>query len=251
MKEFIACILFLLAPRFSFELESKMINSDIKLNPLDESFYIHTTWFDFPQFGRAPSNGLIFIKNGRALLVDTPNTNAQTETLYRFVRDSLHANIEIAIVGHSHSDCMGGLEILHSMGIQSICSEKTRQICISENLPVPSESFRDSLIFKFEGEKVICRYFGGGHSIDNIVVYFPDSKILFGGCLIKSLASRGLGNIAEADVSQWDETVEKVKTMWPSIRIVVPGHGAAGDARLLDHTINLVRQYREKLNSKK
>ena len=237
-------ILVLAALSFSSQIDKIQVTKDIQLIQLHDHFYQHTSWFEFPQFGRAPSNGLIFIKNGRALLIDTPNTNEQMKKLYRFVQDSLNATIETVIVGHSHSDCIGGLEFLHKMGVKSICGDKTRQICFSENLPVPTETFRDSLIFNFEDEKVEYRYFGGGHSVDNIVVYFPESNTLFGGCLVKSLASKGLGNIAEADIDYWENTVEKVKSMWPSVRLVIPGHGAAGDAQLLDHTINLVKQHK-------
>lgn len=240
---FAAFLLLNQAPVYSSDDARIVVNSDIELVRLDENFYIHTTWFEFPTFGRAPSNGLIFVKNNKALLIDTPNTNEQTATLYQFLHDSLHAEIITVIVGHSHSDCMGGLEFLHKQGVESISGELTRQICISENLPAPKKSFSDSLFFDFEGEGIECRYFGGGHSIDNIVVFFPDSQILFGGCLIKNINSTGLGNTAEAIISEWDETVMNIKKAYPLIRIVIPGHGQFGDSGLLDHTIDLVQRH--------
>ena len=236
-------LLILLITSTSLAEERITVTPDIELVRLDENFYIHTTWFQLPEFGRFPSNGLVFIKNSRALLIDTPNTNEQTETLYRFLHDSLHAEITNVIVGHSHSDCMGGLEFLHEQGVESISGDLTHQICISENLPVPKKSFSYSLVFDFDNEKIECRYFGGGHTIDNIVVFFPDSKILFGGCLIRSLNSTGLGNTAEAVLDEWDKTVMKIESTFPTIRLVVPGHGQFGDSRLLDHTIELVRQH--------
>ncbi|MDG1527700.1 MAG: subclass B1 metallo-beta-lactamase, partial [Polaribacter sp.] len=61
---------------------------------------------------------------------------------------------------------------------------------------------------------------------------------LFGGCMIKSLkASKGyLGN---ANVSEWSNTVAKVKATFPKTEKVIPGHGKVGDSELLDYTIGL------------
>jgi len=222
------------------------VNTDIELMKINENFYVHTSWFDFPGFGRFPSNGLIFVKNGKALLIDTPNTNEQTLNLYDFLQDHLKATITKIVVGHSHSDCMGGLSALHEKGVESIACAETIQICTSQKLPIPQKSFVDSMVLEFEGETVVCRYFGAGHTTDNIVVYFPTSKILFGGCLIKSLNSKGLGNTKEADIEHWDNTVFNIKKTYPSVKLVIPGHGAFGDGNLLEHTIALVRDYKQK-----
>ena len=224
------------------------VNTDIDLIKINENYYVHTSWYDYPGFGRYPSNGLIFVRNGKALLVDTPNTNEQTAILYNFLQDHLKAVITKIIVGHSHSDCMGGLSVLHEKGVESIACAKTIQICTSQKLPIPNKSFVDSMVLEFEGETVICRYFGAGHTADNSIVYFPASKILFGGCLIKSLDSKGLGNTKEADIEDWDKTVVRIKRAYPLIKAVIPGHGDFGDRNLLDHTIALVKDHKQKMN---
>ncbi len=230
----------------TLNFERIRVNTNIELAKINENFYVHTSWFDSPGFGRFPSNGLIFVKNGKALLIDTPNTNEQTLILYNFLHDHLKAVVTKTIVGHSHSDCMGGLSVLHEKGVESIACTKTIQICTSQKLPIPQKSFADSISLEFEGETVTCRYFGAGHTVDNIVVYFPNSKILFGGCLIKSMGSKGLGNTKEADTEHWDNTVLRVKKAYPSIELVIPGHGAFGNVNLLDHTIALVKNYKQK-----
>jgi metallo-beta-lactamase class B len=240
-----AAILFYPFAALCQDVQPIKVNSDIELIKLGDGFYVHTTWFDFPGYGRTPSNGLILIKNGKALMIDTPVTNEQTEALYNYLKNSMHAIITKVIVGHSHSDCLGGLSYLHNQNVESISGEKTKKICVSQGLPIPRVTFSESMEFQFEGEKVSCRYFGGGHTIDNIVVYFPGSKVLFGGCLIKSLSSKGLGNIQEAVIDDWDKTVIKVRNEYPEARYVIPGHGEFGDTRLLTHTIGLVEQYRE------
>jgi len=60
------------------------------------------------------------------------------------------------------------------------------------------------------------------------------------------MGSRGVGESQEADIENWDKTVFKVKKAYPSIKFVVPGHGAFGNANLLDHTISLVKNYKQK-----
>jgi glyoxylase-like metal-dependent hydrolase (beta-lactamase superfamily II) len=81
---------------------------------------------------------------------------------------------------------------------------------------------------------------GAGHTEDNLVVWLPAQKILFGGCLIKSLNSSVLGYTAEADMQAWPLTVAKVQAQFPQMKMVVPGHGKVGDKALLTHTIALL-----------
>jgi len=141
---------------------------------------------------------------------------------------------------------MGGLSALHEKGVESIASGKTIQICTSQKLPIPQKAFADSMDLEFEDETVVCRYFGAGHTVDNIIVYFPTSRILFGGCLIKSLNSKGLGNTKEAVIEHWENTITRIKKAYPLTKLVIPGHGVFGDRSLLDHTITLVKEHKLK-----
>jgi metallo-beta-lactamase class B len=218
------------------------INNDLRLIQLNEHFYIHVSWVNSENFGRFPSNGLLLVKNGKALIIDTPMEESLTADLYNYLLDSMKVKIEEFIAGHSHNDCMGGIAFLHEKNVHSIALDLTKQKCIEQKLILPKQTFSDSLIFKFYGEVVKCIYTGPGHTEDNISVYFPNRKILFGGCMIKSLPSRSLGNTADAVVSKWDSSVEKLKLQCSDAKIVVPGHGGFGDIGLLDHTIKLVKE---------
>ena len=98
----------------------------------------------------------------------------------------------------------------------------------------------DSLTFDFNGEIIECRYFGGGHSMDNITVYIPEKKILFGGCFVKPSNSKNLGNIKDAVIDDWSNSIRKLMLKYPDIKTVVPGHGDFGGQELLTHTIELI-----------
>lgn len=219
-----------------------MVSPKVTLFPIGNSFYRHETLFDFPGFGEYPSNGLIFMKNGKALLIDTPPSEELTKNLVTYLKDSLNTEITKVIPCHYHVDNLGGLPYLQKNGVQSLSLKKTKEICQEKNLPIASETFDSSTTFTFEGEKVTCDFFGGGHTVDNITVYFPTEKVLFGGCLIKEISSQGLGNTKEAVIPQWDKTIEKLQAAYAEIKTVVPGHGEHGGPELLDHTISLVKK---------
>ncbi len=246
----IACLVFLFIyfPMWSLFAQGEenttiRVNSDIELTRLDDSFYVHITWFNSPEFGRYPSNGLIFIKNNKALLIDTPVTIGQTKQLFLFLKGSMNVEITKVIVSHYHDDCLGGLKYLHTQGVSSISCNLTKQKCIELGLPIPTNVFTNKMELDFEGQEVICQYFGGGHTIDNIVIFFPDVKLLFGGCLIKSKNSTGLGNTKHAVIKDWGSTVQKIMIEYEDVDIVVPGHGSHGNVELLIHTINLVKKH--------
>jgi metallo-beta-lactamase class B len=223
-----------------------VVDKDIQLILLRDSVYVHMTWHQLEPVGRFSSNGLIMIRNGKALMVDTPMDNDKTERLTRFLKDSLSADLAKLIIGHFHDDCLGGLGFIQSIGIESIAHSSTIKKCREVGLPVPSTPFKDSLIFDFQGEPVECRFFGPGHSFDNITVWIPGEKILFGGCLIRSADSKGLGNLSDAVVAEWDLTVKKLMKRVPDVKTVVPGHGGPGGVELLTHTIELVENEKSK-----
>ncbi len=84
--------------------------------------------------------------------------------------------------------------------------------------------------------------FGGGHSVDNITVYLPDQKILFGGCLIKNLAATDIGANGESVLQEWDVTVQRILKTYQGPLTVIPGHGNWGSEALLVHTVKLAVQ---------
>jgi predicted SnoaL-like aldol condensation-catalyzing enzyme len=153
------------------------------------------------------------------------------------------------IIGHFHDDCLGGLEYLQSIGVESIANYMTIDKCKKIGIPIPSTPFSDSLTFDFNGEQIDCRFFGAGHSFDNITVWIPSKKILFGGCLIKARNSRGLGNLSDAVVEEWDLTIKNLLDEYSDIKTVIPGHGDIGGKELLFHTLELVKKT-NKMNEK-
>jgi len=223
-----------------------VIDDDIQLVHIKDSIFMHTSWYQTQNFGRVAANGLIIIRNGQAIMIDTSWDNEMTRRLTEFIEDTLNVRLIKLIAGHYHEDCIGGLAYLQTRGIESIANSITVAKCKEDKLPVPSTSFTDSLIIDFNGLHLECRYFGGGHTFDNITIWIPEKRILFGGCLVKSADAENLGYIDEAVISDWDSTLKNVTKKYINIEIVVPGHGNYGDSGLLSHTIELVEKRRLK-----
>jgi metallo-beta-lactamase class B len=215
------------------------IGNDIQIRALVPGVYLHQSFMNVPSWGRVGANGLVVISGNEALLIDTPWNDSLTSVLCRWLDDSLHVKVVKAIAGHFHSDCMGGLGYLNAHGVETIYGSKTLAICKKEGLPIAKTTFADSLNLNFNGTPLFLYFPGGGHSVDNIVVWMPSVKVLFGGCLVKDLYTNNLGNAADADLAAWPNSIRRVIVRFPAAEIVVPGHGEPDGKDLLTHTLEL------------
>ena len=218
------------------------LSDDIELIQLSEKTYVHVSVSEIAGFGKVSSNGLIFVNGDEVLLFDTPVTNSQTETLVKGIADSLSATVSAFVPTHWHDDCLGGLEYIHSIGIKSYAHQMTIDLAKANGKPIPHQGFTDSLQLVLQDKTVACYYPGGGHTADNIVVWIPSEKILFGGCLVKDMSSKGLGNLADAKLEEWYPTIQKVMAKFADAKIVIPGHGQMGGMELLEHTSELLME---------
>ena len=61
------------------------INDDIRLIHLQDSVFVHTTWVDIKDYGRIGSNGMIVIRGGQAIMVDTPMGEEKTRLIANYL----------------------------------------------------------------------------------------------------------------------------------------------------------------------
>ena len=215
-------------------------SNDLIVTQIAENSFLHTSFLQTNDFGNVPCNGLIVRNSNEAIIFDTPTNDKSAQELINWIKKTLDCKINAIIPTHFHDDCLGGLKAFHQNEIPSYAYFKTIELAKENNLVVPENGFKDSLILKVGDEKITAKFLGEGHTIDNIVGYFPSENVMFGGCLIKEIdASKGY--LGDANVADWSDTVEKVKKEYPDVKIVVPGHGEYGDKKLLDYTINLFK----------
>jgi metallo-beta-lactamase class B len=217
------------------------ISKDLELIKITENAYLHVSYANLPEYGRVSANGLVFIHGKNAFLFDTPWTDSLTKDLISYLRDRMGLNIRGFIPNHWHSDCMGGLGYLLSQNIETYANQKTIEIARKEGLPVAAHSFQDSLRLFLDDKIIECYFPGAAHSKDNIVVWIPSEKILFPGCMVKSLYSTDLGNVADGDLKSYPATIDNLIKKFKTAEIVIPGHGKAGGLDLLHHTMDLLQ----------
>jgi metallo-beta-lactamase class B len=210
------------------------------ITQLSESTFEHTSFLQTEDFGNVPCNGLIVANGPEAIVFDTPTTDTTSAELIGWISGTLGARITAIVPTHFHNDCLAGLQAFHAKGIPSYAYHRTLDLARKKGFVVPQHGFTDPLILHVGQEKVIVKHFGEGHTVDNVVGYFPREHVLFGGCLIKEIDA-GKGYLGDANVAAWSATVERVKQEYPDVELVVPGHGACGGQELLDYTIQLFR----------
>lgn len=216
--------------------------NDLIITQISENAFTHISYLQTNDFGNVPCNGLIVRDNNEVIIFDSPTNDKSAEELIKWVKETLNCKINAIIPTHFHDDCLGGLKAFNDSNIPSYAYFKTIELAKENKYEIPKNSFDNSIILKVGNKNVSVKFFGQGHTKDNVVGYFPSENIMFGGCLIKELnASKGY--LGDANVAEWSNTVEKVKMEYPDVKIVVPGHGEYGDRGLLDYTIKLFKTH--------
>ena len=224
----------------SFKAKELYKSNNLIITQIADNTFEHTSFKQTNYFGNVPCNGLIVINSKEAIIFDTPTNDKSSTELIIWIKETLHCKINAIIPTHFHDDCLGGLKAFHENNIPSYAYFKTIELAKENNFVVPKNSFGDSLILKVGNENIIAKFFGEGHTKDNVVVYFPSEDVLFGGCLLKEIDATK-GYLGDANVTDWSITVEKIKKEYSNVKIIVPGHGEYGNKKLLDYTINLFK----------
>lgn len=214
-----------------------LLRPKLEFRRLADGVWRHVSWCH--DSGRYfPSNGLIIIDDGQALLVDTSCGVRDTGLLVdRMVGVS---NIRLVIT-HAHGDRMKGIDSTRARSIPSFAHERTVRMAAVKDLGIIDQSWSgESCEILVGRRKIELFYPGPAHSADNTVVYIEDCKLLYGGCMVRSLAATNPGGLQFADVCAWENSLKALQQRYAQARIVVPGHGEAGDMRLLAHTAALV-----------
>lgn len=221
-----------------FQVKTLYASSKLQVKQISPNTYLHVSYLQTNDFGKVPCNGLIVCNQEQAVIFDTPTNDSASIELINWIKQRLKSRIIGIVPTHFHDDCLGGLKAFHDQQIPSFANVKTIELAKTNAITLPQTSFSDSLHLKIGNQSVLVRYFGEGHTKDNVVAYYAKDQVLFGGCLIKEQGA-SKGYLGDANLQAWSSTVAKIKLQLPAIRTVVPGHGAVGNQALLDYTIQL------------
>jgi len=235
------------------------LTPDLKVRHIQEGAFVFTHAFPWD------ANSLVVVEGSHLVMVDTPYTPQATRDMLDWLEDQLGPKDVVAINTHFHIDNLGGNASLIELRIPVYGSELTAQL-LSERgdavlaktvewmqanedpryaeafasfpLVPPTKTFNlnDGLVLNFGDENVQVFFPGPTHAPDNVVVYFPARKLLFGGCMIIGLEA--VGNTTDSNLEAWPESIRSLDQF--DFDILVPGHGKRLDPGLMMHTTQLL-----------
>lgn len=233
MKSIILLILFIPCVTFANDEDVK----SLKIKKLSDNVYQHISYKRVEPWGLISASGLVVVNGTQAHMIDTPWTTQATKELLKWI-EAKGLTLKSAVVTHFHQDASGDLPLLNDLKVATFATSLTNKLLKLNKKEVSRHEITGNTFELVDGI-VSVFYPGGGHTQDNIVVWLPREKILFGGCFVKSLRNKTLGYTEDAMINDWPGSLQRVINRYPEIKLVVPGHGSVGDVSLLTHTQQL------------
>lgn len=195
-----------------------------------------------------PLNGLVVRDGDGLLLIDTAWGSENTTALLAAIEAKIGLPVRRALSTHFHDDRVEGVGVLRAAGVATFASPLTRRLAAEEGHEVPALALdglaEPGTAVRFGPVDVF--YPGPGHAPDNLVVYVPGARVLFGGCAVYEASRTAPGNLSHADLGAWPASIRRIQARYPEAEVVIPGHGAPGGLELLDHTTAVNQTHRER-----
>jgi metallo-beta-lactamase class B len=213
------------------------IGSDVSVARIAARVWVHTTVANLSGT-LMPANGLLVERDRDAVLIDTGWTPRQTSAIMSWSA-ARGKPVAAALVTHFHADRLGGISALEAASVPVSGNPLTVGLAMEHGNDPP-----DPLVgvdaapqrFADVGEAFFP---GAGHTRDNLTFALPQSGIVFGGCLVRTIAAPSLGNLDDAVLADWYASLRAVQMRYRNATVVVPGHGKIGGDPI-GHTLNLL-----------
>lgn len=215
------------------------LGDDVLVTELAPGVWRHTSWSTHDGT-RVPANGLVLRDGDDIVLVDTAWGEEPTAVLLDWIEHALGKPVSRVVATHSHEDRVGAPSTLAARGIPLLVHPETAPLAAHRGVTTtqPLTGFAGTDAVTLGGIEIF--HPGAAHAPDNVVVWIPRGRILFGGCAVKSADATELGFVGDADLGHWPDAIRAIRRRYPGASIVVPGHGEPGDAALIAHTLELL-----------
>ena len=242
MRLLIAGLCFLFFTQSGKTQQEDDTDTRLSIHHLVDSFFVYTSYGEF-QGVRYPANGLYVVTKKGVVLIDEPWNPSDYAPLLDSIEARHHQKVVLCLATHFHEDRTGGLNAYKKLGIPTYSTVMTDSLSKLRGTPRAQFLMHSDTTFKIGGLTLAVFYPGQGHAPDNIVVWFPKQKVLYGGCFYKSVADGDLGNLEDADVAKWKTSIERVRARFGQPKYLIVGHNSWTDLSADLHTLQMVNRY--------
>ncbi len=231
--------IFLLINIFGQTNEAKL-----KISHLKGDFYIYTTYNTY-EGSQIPANGMYLLTNNGVVLFDTPWDTTQFQPLLDSIKLRHNKDVTMCIATHWHSDRTEGLEYYKKQGIKTYTTKLTDELSKKNDKKRAEYLIEKDTVFNIGQNTFETYYPGQGHTIDNIVIWFGNNKILYGGCLIKGADAENLGYLGDANKTEYYATLKNVEKKFINPKYIIISHSEWDNINSLKNSIRLAKKLRK------
>ena len=212
----------------------------------DDLFVIHN---DF-----VPGNTTVLVTNEGVVLVDD-KFEIDHENIMAQLKKITNQPVKYVINTHYHADHSGGNPKLQALGAQVVTSQQARDKMVEVKQPGQANITLENSVRLFVGGKRIEVYrFGRAHTDGDIVVLFPDHRVLSAGDMftVGDATPQLVDYAGGGSARDWPVTLDGVLKL--DFDQVVPGHGVVVAKQELrkfrDSTMSLKNRVRDMIAKK-
>ncbi|MEP7236340.1 MAG: BlaB/IND/MUS family subclass B1 metallo-beta-lactamase [Ferruginibacter sp.] len=229
---------------FAGNIFGQQPESNLKITHLTGNFYVFTT-YNFYKGSRIPANGMYLLTNKGAVMIDSPWDTTQFQPLLDSIMARHHKKVIMCIATHFHEDRTGGLAYYRQQGIKTYTTTQTDELSKQKGMKRAEFLIDKDTVFKVGQYSFQTYYPGHGHAPDNIVIWFEKQKVLYGGCLVKSVDDNTLGNLSDANTTAYATTIKNVQAKCKNPKFIIPGHNDWTNTNSLQHTLEMAEELRQ------
>jgi glyoxylase-like metal-dependent hydrolase (beta-lactamase superfamily II) len=203
------------------------------------------------------SNAAFVVTEDRVVVLDALGSPALAEEFIAEIRRVTPLPIRHVIVSHYHADHIYGLQVFKALGAEIIAHELARDYLTSDTARLRLQASREELFpwvdettrvvpadrwlagdvtLTLGGTEFRIVHAGPAHTLEDLVVYLPQRKLLLAGDLVFRARVPFVG---QADSGAWIKALDKLLAF--DTEVIVPGHGPVSrDAR---EDLQLTRDY--------
>jgi len=224
MKHFNKLVFLCLVLLFTFNLNAQD-NPSIVVEKINDHFYKFTTNTTFAV------NSVVFVGDDGILLVDTGQQGA-SELILEKIRELSDKEIKYIINTHHHADHFSGNELLGKNAIKIAHINYKTVLTTGMNIlqeyssdVLPQLTFDSEIDLHFNNEEIKLIAVPGTHSNSDIIVYFPESKIVCLSAVVTLGNFPFVGPEAGCSIKNYPIVLDRLLSMFNDDVTFVLGHG--------------------------